>query len=546
MSIIQSSPVGLRGKISYFFRQTFRRHTGEEYSEFFTRGFRDDDGVNKVYPWAYIRVYTLLFILYAVFILIVRFTSNEMFTPTINAVAAIVFSLSFLVLLYELYPGRDLSLMAVVLALLIGGAGANVVTQILYSLFKAQNSWMHAVYAGFFEELPKAAATVMIIVVSRKKSPFAGFVFGAAVGCGFSISEDMGYVFMGINELPVLNLTTIIEISLSRGLSAFCTHILWTGAVGWVFNLRNKWLSKLAFYLMLLLSCGLHIAWDLPLDYFALAFVYAGCAAVAISEAIFIVWWERRRVFKEEELIPPAFLEDSDVTNKSMPVYWSHASNLTLTIAAFLMAVIAVIYCSIPFRETYSMQDFSNSESFISYMQDDIPLNVKYNRAYNEDDKQNDVPSGEYIVQSERETVLKGDREISVVYEYMYYLTYDMVGNRFYQTLYKTMCVITDDDGERSYVLEDLYHPDTGVKYASFFHITDSVISGYYFRRNGNLVVYTYDPAFEMDLSEPQYLVLFMVFVGIFGAAAICFTGLKIKSWRVKKLCSKKDVSSAE
>lgn len=547
MANLQSTPVGVRGKISYYFRQTFRRHTGEEYSELLTRGFRGEKGVNKVYPWAYIRVFTLLFILYAVFILIVRFTSNELFTPTINAAASIMFSFSFLVFLYELYPNRDLSIMAVVLALLIGGAGANVITQILYSLFAAQNKWMQAVYAGFFEEIPKAVATVAVIVVSRKRSPFAGFLFGAAVGCGFSITEDMGYVFVEISELPVLNLTAIINVSVSRGLSAFCTHILWTGAVGWVFNLRNKWLSKLAFYLVLLLSCGLHIAWDLPLGTLALSFVCAGCAAVALSELIFIVWRERKKVFTEEEhAYPPYYTEDADSTNQSVPEYWTHASHLTIAIAVFLMAVIAVIYCSIPFRETYSTQSFGDSESFISFMQDDIVLGVDENRAYDKNDSQNDEVSGEYIVQSERETVIKDGKEIDVVYDYMYYLSYDAVADKYHQTLYKIRATLTGDDGEKTYVLEDLYNPDTGVKYASFFHITDKVVSGYYFGRNGDLVVYTYDPAFEMDLSEPQYLILFMVFVAIFGMAAICYTGIKIKGWRVKKLCSTKNVSSAE
>ncbi|MDE6790848.1 MAG: PrsW family intramembrane metalloprotease, partial [Clostridia bacterium] len=178
--------------IANFFKQTFRRHSGEEYSELLTRGMRGDGGVNKKYPWAYIRLFALMLVLYAVFLLIVRFTSNELFIPTITVLASCCFNLSFLLFLYELYPKKDLSFMSVCLALLMGGAMANVISQILFNIFSSDNPWLRAVYTGFFEELPKAAAVIAVIVTSRKNSPLAGFLMGAAVGCGFSIVEDMG------------------------------------------------------------------------------------------------------------------------------------------------------------------------------------------------------------------------------------------------------------------------------------------------------------------------------------------------------------------
>ncbi|MDE7300564.1 MAG: hypothetical protein K2N47_00185, partial [Clostridia bacterium] len=102
MDLIQTAPESAKGSIAYFFRQTFRRHTRAEYSELLTRGVRSAGGENRKYPWAYIRLFTLFFVLFAIYLLIVRFTSEELFAPTITVLAAVCFNLPFLLLLYEL------------------------------------------------------------------------------------------------------------------------------------------------------------------------------------------------------------------------------------------------------------------------------------------------------------------------------------------------------------------------------------------------------------------------------------------------------------
>ena len=208
MEMETGKPEKGKNSIAVFFRQTFRHHGGGEYSELLTRGLQSENngGLNKKYPWAYVRLFTLIFVLFAIFLLIIRFTSNELFVPMVTLLGALSFNLPFLLLLFELYPKKDLSFMFVLLAMLIGGAGSNVLAQILFNIFVPANRWMHAVYSGFFEELSKAAATVLIIVVARKNSPLIGFITGAAVGCGFSIAEDMGYIFVQANEMPFVNL----------------------------------------------------------------------------------------------------------------------------------------------------------------------------------------------------------------------------------------------------------------------------------------------------------------------------------------------------
>ncbi|MDE7084766.1 MAG: PrsW family intramembrane metalloprotease [Clostridia bacterium] len=551
MDISTDKPEKGKNVIAEFFRQTFRRHGGGEYSELLTRGVHrgNREGLNKKYPWAYVRLFALIFVLFAIFLLIIRFTSNELFVPTVTLFGALCFNLSFLLLLFELYPKKDLSFMAVLLAMLIGGAGADVFAQILFSLFVPANKWLHAVYAGFFEELAKAVAVIFIIIISRKNSPLAGFVLGAAVGCGFSISEDMGYIFIHANEMPFVNLTTVIELSVSRGLSAVCTHTLWTAAVGWSFCRFKRHFANLAVYAITLLSCGMHICWDLPLNNLALGCVYAGCASIALIECILILHIGRKKVFagyvnvsveKGSEIDKVSEEDEVQSLSKSDPQYWKYWGHFTLALAAFLMAVIAIVYCSIPFRERYGTQTFKDADSFVSFMQNGMVFNAEENRQYDYENTENDErPTGRVI-----QTVQGED---GVLYRYVYTVNIDSIGGGstyyFPEAVYAT---VTTAQGVNTYVKEDVYND--GRLYASFFRINTDV-TGFIFDTDGedtSVTAFIYNPAFERDLSEWRYLALFCVFAGFAGVAIVCYVSLAIKSWRVKKLCSTENVSSAE
>lgn len=537
--------------IAEFFKQTFRRHGGKEYSELLTRGMHNGnkESLNKKYPWAYVRLFTVLFVLFAIFLLIIRFTSNEIFVPTVTFLSAVCFNLSFLLLLYELYPKKDLSFMAVVLALLIGGAGSNIFAQILFSIFSPSDLWLRAVYSGFFEELAKAAMVVLIIVASRKNSPLAGFVLGAAVGCGFSITEDMGYIFVQANEMPFVNLTTLIELSIARGFSAACTHTLWTAAIGWAYCHFSKRFVNIFVYLITLLSCGLHICWDLPLGNLAMGCIYAACAVVALVECILIVFFERKKVFKNYVLPADALYKNESMVSemweqveqeqlaaqsldKKDPQFWRYWGHFALSLAAFLMAVTGVLYCSIPFRETYGTQSFKDSESFVSFMQNGLVFDYEENRSFDPDPNVTTVPSGEYVIQYVT-------AEDGFVYGYMYLPKYDPVGDTNYYYPYAVSVYI---DGV-SYMKEDVYND--GIHYASFFRLNNGV-TGYNFRSDGDISVFIYNPGYERDLSEWRYLTLFCIFAGITGVGLTCYIAFLIKSWRVKKLCSTENVSSAE
>ena len=194
------------------------------------------------------------------------------------------------------------------------------------------------------------------------------------------------------------------------------------------------------------------------------------------------------------------------------------------------MAIIACIYCWVPFRERYGTETFTSSESFIEFMQDRAELSVG-DRAF--DSSLPATPSGEFIVQTVSATALVGGEERQVTYEYWYYgLTK--------KYLYKTSVTI---DGV-TYIREDIYN--NGEVYASFFRLTDAVVTGYNFNSRGDITVFIYDANYARDLSDPRYTWLFYTFAAITGAGAVCYISLKIKSRKVKKQCSMKNVSSAE
>lgn len=518
-----------KNPFTLFIRQTFRRHTGGEYCELLTRGIDGRKGqLNRQYPWAYIRLFALLIALFAVYLLIIRFTSNELYAPTANILAAVCFNLPVIFFLYELYPERDLSFIGVCLAMLVGGTGTQVVVQALYTLFVAPNDWLAAVYTGFFEEICKGIAAVICIVIAKKQSPLAGFLYGAAVGCGFSVCEDMGYIFVQSNQLPAINIGTIVEVSMSRGLSALCTHTLWTGMVGWAYCFFDKRLSNIVFYAVLLLVCGLHICWDLPLTALALGFVYAGCAVAGcvISGAMFFT--ERRKTFSALGGEGEQYCFESDSLDKSMPEYWRHAGHLALVIGCVLMAVIAIIYCSVPFRETYGTQTFSDSHSFVYFMQSGREYVYDPDRQYSPDGAEDQTVIEEDGVVVRVIQRVAGD---GCTFNYTYNAAYDEVSGNYYYFAASDISLTVDGI---TYFKEDIY--DHGVLYAAFFRVNNSVeVTGYNINSDGSITVFIYDADYVRDWSQPRYVILFSVFASIVAAAAISYVALRIKAWRVKK-----------
>lgn len=175
-----------RARITYMFRETFRAHSKEEYREFLTRGLGDSKGgLTGTYPWLYVRIFFILFILFTVNTVILRFTGNTLYVPTVTLLGGITFTIPFMVFLFEIYPKRDLSVLKLFGILVLGGTAAGVLTQIGYALIDISNPWYSALISGLVEEVSKAIVAVAAIMIMRNKNSYACFLIAAAVGAGF-------------------------------------------------------------------------------------------------------------------------------------------------------------------------------------------------------------------------------------------------------------------------------------------------------------------------------------------------------------------------
>ena len=206
------------------------------------------------------------------------------------------------------------------------------------------------------------------------------------------------------------------------------------------------------------------------------------------------------------------------------------------------MAIVAVIYCSIPFRETYGTESFSDSEKFVLFMQNGLEFEINNDRPYNFHDTSGN--KHEVVVDGVITGVTQEVKADGVTYDYIYAAIYDAVADKYYYLLSSVNVEVRSEEGAFiTYVKEDLYHK--GKLYASFFRINTSV-TGFNFESNGDITVFIYDANFVRNLSEPRYVALFATFAGVFGVSFICYIALEIKSRRVKKLCSTETASSAE
>lgn len=507
-------------QVGCFFVQTFRRHTGKEYSELVTRGVLDsEDSFNRRYPWAYIRLFAAIIILFAVFLLIVRFTSNELFSPTVVFFATISFSLPFLVLLYEIYPLNDLSLIAVALIMLIGGACSCVIAQVLFSFVKTADAWFAALYTGVFEEFAKLLPTLIIIAALKNRQPLVGFIAGAAVGCGFSIVEDLGYIFINSYGVESVNLTAAIITFLERGVTSFCTHIVWTALIGWAFLYFKNSLLNPKFYAVVIFSIILHFCWDMPLAEPLNTIVCLLCALAVAAVGVPVLYLGRKRIFEMggESLTPRFFTADERSLDKSLPEYYVHAGNLSLAVGAFLMAVVAIIYCAIPFREAYYTQNFKNAESFVEFMQDGYDLKVENDRPFDSS------PTADNVVREENDVVYQIVQNVSdgnVIYRYTYNVAGEGETHVYY--LIGVTASLTTPTGRYEVLKEDLY--SQGRLYASFFRVRQDV-TGFNFLVNGGISVIIHDANYVRDLTEPRYMALFGYFGGV-AAVALALYGL--------------------
>lgn len=419
-----------RAKISFFFRETFRAHSKAEYREIFSRGLSDDNnGITGAFPFLYVRVFLAFLILFTVNVLVLRLTDNMLYLPSITFLGGITFTVPFIILFYELYPKRDIALFVLLAILVVGGTISGILSQLMFSLIKVDNSWVGALISGLVEETCKAIPALAAILACKQKNTYASFLIAAAVGAGFSVIEDMGYIFYYSDKLVQFYGTgvgNIIILFIERGLSALCTHVLWTGAIGWSFCVFKKPYRSFSLF-VLMASILIHFCWDLPLEGWVKAVDIAACVAVAAAINIAVVHISRvATIAKEIDLTRVNDIIILEAKRMGERTKYSNAAMLTFMIACGLLAVIVLLLCSLPIGIEYTYREFADKDEFISYVQNGYTLEADFSREYDPDGNNVEIRYIEnkivYIVQSDL------SESIDTEYFYGYYLKDDGTG----------------------------------------------------------------------------------------------------------------------
>ncbi len=289
-----------KAALKQFAYQTFRPRSRGEYEELFTRGGGGDG--KTPYPWLYFRVFLLFLALFS--LLCIFYSASFINIFTLAFAGGIFGDLTFLVLLYELYPKRDLSLLWVICALVLGGLVSTGYTTLLYAA-SVSAPFAEQAYTAFVEETGKALTTIIILLLSKKRGPMFCFIMGAAVGGGYSAFENMWYMYAdGLAYGGAANLSNAIQTALWRSLGTPFSHAAWAGLFGWAVS-GDKPYKKWQPYAVFAFNYVMHFFVNFPLIPMFEGWrgypISAITGVVSISLAIYVIIISRRSELGEGE-----------------------------------------------------------------------------------------------------------------------------------------------------------------------------------------------------------------------------------------------------
>ncbi len=306
-----------------FIYETFTPRTREDYAELFTRGRGGEE--KTPYPWFYSRV--LLFSLLAFSLLSIFYSVSFINIFTLAFAGGIFGDLAFIILLYELYPKRDLSLFALVSALIVGGLLSTGYSTLLYGV-RVTAPFASQLWTAFVEETGKALTTIILLLVIKKRNPMCCLLIGAAVGGGYSAFENMWYMYTeGLAYGGAASLSVALQTGLWRSLGTPFSHAAWAGAFGWSLSGRQPY-KKWQPYAVFAFNFVMHFFVNFPLtQMFSGWRGYPISAVTGILSIIFIIYLicsSRRAVasdcFADEGLIVnPAYLIPPPVSAEYTP-----------------------------------------------------------------------------------------------------------------------------------------------------------------------------------------------------------------------------------
>ncbi|MFE9044166.1 PrsW family intramembrane metalloprotease [Streptomyces sp. NPDC012421] len=158
-------------------------------------------------------------------------TANTTLLPTLILLGSFLVPGVFVLWAYERH-GRDLGLPVILGCFVTGGILGVLGASVMEYYLLHPSLWMF-LGVGLIEEAVKLAA-LMFVVRHRPylRGRRAGLVLGGTVGFGFAAFESAGYAFNAAVTMDGIDLRSLLETEILRGLLAPFGHGLWTAIAG--------------------------------------------------------------------------------------------------------------------------------------------------------------------------------------------------------------------------------------------------------------------------------------------------------------------------
>lgn len=414
--------------IKKFAYETFRPRTRADYAEVFSRGGGGDG--RAAYPWLYSRALLLCFFLFALLSLGYALTGLNFLA--VAAAGGAFADIAFIILLYELYPGRDFPLAAPFAAMFAGGILSSAAAYLLYSLKTVSAPYAMQAWTAFVEETAKAVAVAAAVAAAGEKRPFACLVLGAAVGGGFSAFENMWYAFTG--GFVHGEVSGAVKTLLVRSFGTPFSHAAWAGAFGWAVS-GEKPYKKWQPYAVFAFNFIMHFFVNFPLmEQFRGWKGYPISAVTGIATAMLLIFlavcYARPQTGNGETAVKRQPFERLPKINSATGGAACRARGYK--IAANAVAAAAVVCLSfalmgpaLVFRgyETFKYYDFGSFEECRAVAQNGLEFYPDYDREYIRYD---DLTVNYSVAYTEGQLsyVVQRERAGNYYYRYRYAYTY--------------------------------------------------------------------------------------------------------------------------
>jgi protease PrsW len=168
------------------------------------------------------------------------------------------------------------------------------------------DSWGAAIVAPINEEFYKGAGLVMIYLIARSEfdSVMDGLVYGAMIGLGFQVIENVQYFMMAASESGGGQVGPVVSMYFLRVvLSGLYSHMLFTGVMGFGFayfvtrRARSRGNRLAIFGLCAVIAWAAHFVWNSPwleplmsqgTGAFVLALVFKGVPFLALLVLLWV------------------------------------------------------------------------------------------------------------------------------------------------------------------------------------------------------------------------------------------------------------------